>query len=98
MAILSWETLVGLQPGGWVFLTHPRDPGTQPLSKEVNVGCVWIGFVLCMICAHYLRGPYAYAGICNWGMCIVNALGGHLLPWVLMGYNPGPALVEQWEG
>lgn len=68
---------------------HLRCPLEPRITLEANVGCVWIGFVVCMICAHYLRGPYAYAGICNWGMCIVNSLGGHLLPWLLMGYNPG---------
>ena len=40
--------------------------------EEVNVGSIWIGFSLCMIAAQCLRGPYAYAGLCNWGMCMVN--------------------------
>lgn len=57
--------------------------------QEVNVACVWAGFVVTMLVAHYLGGSYAYAGICNWGMCVVNALGGHLIPWIVMGYNPG---------
>ena len=42
-----------------------------------------------MIAAQCLRGPYSYAGFCNWGMCMVNAFAGHLLPWLFMGYNPG---------
>ena len=29
------------------------------------------------------------AGLVNWGMSVVNAFGGHLLPFLFMGYNPG---------
>eukprot|EP00438_Fugacium_kawagutii_P032983 Skav223893 [mRNA] locus=scaffold1226:773252:797771:- [translate_table: standard] len=66
---------------------HLRCP-LNPRITEVNVACVWAGFVVTMLVAHYLRGSYAYAGICNWGMCVVNALGGHLIPWIVMGHSP----------
>jgi len=70
-------------------LGHLRCPLEPRITSEVNVGSIWIGFSLCMIAAQCLRGPYAYAGLCNWGMCMVNAFGGHLLPWLFLGYNPG---------
>ena len=70
-------------------LGHLRCPLEPRLTTEVNVGGIWIGFSLCMIAAECLRGPYSYAGLVNWGMCMVNAFAGHLLPWLFMGYNPG---------
>eukprot|EP00434_Breviolum_minutum_P041934 symbB.v1.2.037308.t1/scaffold5471.1/size26785/3 len=80
-------------------LGHLRCPLEPRVTSEVNVGSIWIGFSLCMIAAQCLRGPYAYAGLCNWGMCMgqihmestsaENAFGGHLIPWLFLGYNPG---------
>jgi len=68
------------------YVTCPLDP---LVTTGINVTAIWFGFVLTMVCAHYLGPKYAYAGYFNWGMSIVNAFGGHLLPWVLTGYNPG---------
>ena len=68
---------------------HLRCPLEPRITMEVNVACVWLGFVTAMIVAHLWRGPYAYAGMCNWGMAIVNSIGGHLIPWIFLGYNPG---------
>ena len=56
--------------------------------EEVNVGSIWIGFSLCMIAAQCLRGPYAYAGLCNWGMCMVNLAFQTFFTWTSK-YYPG---------
>ena len=39
--------------------------------------------------AALLKLIYQVAGLVNWGMSVVNAFGGHLLPFLFMGYNPG---------
>mmetsp|Transcript_50052 Transcript_50052/g.116806 ORF Transcript_50052/g.116806 Transcript_50052/m.116806 type:complete len:278 (+) Transcript_50052:61-894(+) len=70
-------------------LGHTLCPLDPRITTYVNVILVWVGFVLTMLWAHWFKGPYAYAGLCNWGMSVVNAAGGHLLPWILQGYNPG---------
>ena len=57
--------------------------------EEVNVGSIWIGFSLCMIAAQCLRGPYAYAGLCNWGTCMVNLAFQTFFTWTSK-YYPGP--------
>lgn len=33
-----------------------------------------IGFVVTMLVAHYLRGRYAFAGLCNWGMSATRSV------------------------
>ena len=65
----------------------PLDPR---ITTYVNVVVVWIGFPLTMLVAQFYP-EYEYAGLFNWGMSVVNAVGGHLLPWLLAGYNPGAA-------
>ena len=54
--------------------------------EEVNVGSIWIGFSLCMIAAQCLRGPYAYAGLCNWGTCMVNLAFQTFFTWTSKYY------------
>lgn len=68
------------------FVTCPLDP---PVATVINVVAIWIGFSVTMVLAHYLGPEYAYAGYFNWGMAVVNAFTGHLLPWVFSGYNAG---------
>jgi len=68
---------------------HLSCPLNTRLTLYVNVMVVWVGFVGTMVSAHYLGGPYVFAGLVNWGMSVVNAFGGHLLPFLFMGYNPG---------
>ena len=80
--------------GAWLFkecekLGHKTCPADPRFATYINVVTVWGGFVVAMLCAHHLGGQYAYAGFCNWGMSIVNTATGHLIPWALMGYNPG---------
>lgn len=67
-------------------ITCPLDPAN---TAAINVVAIWFGFVVTMVLAHYLGPEFRYAGHFNWGMCIANALVGHLLPWAFLGYNPG---------
>mmetsp|Transcript_89754 Transcript_89754/g.279280 ORF Transcript_89754/g.279280 Transcript_89754/m.279280 type:complete len:281 (+) Transcript_89754:129-971(+) len=71
------------------ILGHNHCPITPRLGTYINVVAIWIGFSLTMVIAHYKGGKYAYAGIVNWGMSFVNGIAGHLVPWILMGYNSG---------
>ncbi|CAK9080514.1 unnamed protein product [Durusdinium trenchii] len=80
--------------GAWLFkecekIGHRTCPADPRMATYINVVTVWGGFTFCMLCAHHLGGRYAYAGFCNWGMSVINALTGHLIPWMLVGYNPG---------
>ncbi|CAK9001195.1 Hypothetical protein (Fragment) [Durusdinium trenchii] len=70
-------------------ISHITCPLDARMATYINVIVIWIGFVVTMLVAHYLRGRYAFAGLCNWGMSVVNAFGGHLMPWLFQGYNPG---------
>merc|ERR1712014_547666 len=70
-------------------LGHAECPLALRLGTYINVTAIWCGYVITMLIAQYLRGPYAYAGLLNWGTSVVNALGGHLLPWIFSGYNSG---------
>lgn len=68
---------------------HRLCPVYPLIAVYINVPVVWIGFPITMALAHTLRGPYVFAGFGNWGLSVVNALGGHLIPWLVSGYNPG---------
>mmetsp|Transcript_59935 Transcript_59935/g.128633 ORF Transcript_59935/g.128633 Transcript_59935/m.128633 type:complete len:281 (+) Transcript_59935:75-917(+) len=68
-------------------LTCPLEPR---LGSYINIPLVWMGFPVTMVLAKIWGGPFEFAGHMNWGMCFMNAMGGHLLPWILTGsYNPG---------
>jgi len=71
------------------LINHLLCPADVRMATYINVVATWIGFSATMVFAHYKGGRYVYAGLCNWGMCVVNALGGHLLPWMFIGYNSG---------
>ena len=46
-------------------LGHFSCPLDPTLALHVNVFVVWVGFVATMLLAHYLGGPYAFAGLRN---------------------------------
>lgn len=71
------------------ILGHNHCPLTPRLGTYINIVAIWIGFSATMVIAHCKGGKYAYAGIVNWGMCVVNGVVGHLVPWILIGYNSG---------
>lgn len=68
---------------------HITCPLYPSIGTSINVSAIWLGFVITMVSAHYLGPEYAYAGHVNWGMAVVNAGLAHLLPWPILGYNPG---------
>jgi len=71
-------------------LSHTTCPLDPPMATRVNVTFVWMGWPITMLIAHYLGGPFAYAGLPCWGTCVANGLVGHILPMVLtLTYNPG---------
>ena len=66
----------------------PLDP---KIVLYVNTILIWFGFGGCMVVAQYFgEGRFWFSTYLNWGMAVVNGLGGHIAPALLTSsYNPG---------
>ena len=65
----------------------PLDPA---MTTWINVMLIWVGFGGCMAFATAYPERFLFAGMLNWGVAVINGLGGHLLQVVLtQSYNPG---------
>ena len=66
----------------------PLDP---KITLYVNTILIWIGFGGCMVVAEFFPGDrFWFSAYLNWGMAVVNGIGGHIGPALLTKtYNPG---------
>lgn len=69
--------------------TNPSCPLDPKITLYVNVVAIWIGFAGCMVAAS-LDHRFLLVGPLNWGVAVVNGVGGHIVPALMtMSYNPG---------
>eukprot|EP00956_Cyclotella_meneghiniana_P024143 scaffold48140_cov68-Cyclotella_meneghiniana.AAC.7 len=68
---------------------NPSCPLDPKITLYVNIYAIWVGFGGCMVAAT-LSDRFLLAAAINWGVAVVNGLGGHILPALLtQSYNPG---------
>lgn len=67
----------------------PSCPLDPKMTLYINTVAIWICFGGCMVAAT-IYPKFALVGPMNWGIAIVNGMGGHVVPAIVtQSYNPG---------